>query len=193
MIFQNPLAWPPGWKRTPMALRTDGQFRSTFQQCVKGLSNDFRLMGITDAVISVDAPIRRDGMIYSEAIADKLIQPGVAVYFELVTEPMAMARDAHTTILANLMSIAHTISHMRGLERHGGAAMMQRAFTGFIALPPPDHWTKILGVKPTATSDEINAAFRKLAATAHPDQPGGSANAMARLNHARDNALKGTV
>lgn len=46
-----------------------------------------------------------------------------------------------------------------------------------------------LGVAEGATADEIRAAHRRLAATAHPDR-GGSTEAMQRLNAARDLLLK---
>lgn len=51
------------------------------------------------------------------------------------------------------------------------------------------HWSTVLAVSPQATVSEIKSAYRKLARTAHPDA-GGSAEAMSRLNAARDQALK---
>jgi curved DNA-binding protein CbpA len=47
----------------------------------------------------------------------------------------------------------------------------------------------VLGVSATATPDEINSAHRKLAHTHHPDK-GGRFEDMARINEARDLALK---
>lgn len=47
----------------------------------------------------------------------------------------------------------------------------------------------ILGVSPTAGPDEINAAWRRLMARAHPDQ-GGTQGLAARLNAARDRLLR---
>jgi curved DNA-binding protein CbpA len=41
-----------------------------------------------------------------------------------------------------------------------------------------------LGIKPGASSDEIEAAYRQKARFAHPDA-GGSTEAMQRLNDAR--------
>jgi DnaJ-class molecular chaperone len=77
---------------------------------------------------------------------------------------------------------------MRQLERHGGGALMDRAFTGFVALPRPKSCWEILGVMQGASRDEINHAYRGRAKEAHPDN-GGSNNAMAELNKARDEAL----
>ena len=47
----------------------------------------------------------------------------------------------------------------------------------------------ILGVGPTATADDINVAWRRLMARAHPDQ-GGSEGLAARVNAARDRLKK---
>lgn len=47
-----------------------------------------------------------------------------------------------------------------------------------------------LGVSPDATAGQINAAWKRLMARAHPDQ-GGTQGLAARLNAARDRLLKG--
>lgn len=47
----------------------------------------------------------------------------------------------------------------------------------------------LLGVADGATADQINAAWRRLMARAHPDQ-GGTEGLAARLNAARDRLLK---
>ncbi len=48
----------------------------------------------------------------------------------------------------------------------------------------------LLGVTPAATPHEINTAWKRLMARAHPDQ-GGTVGLAARLNAARDRLLKG--
>ena len=53
----------------------------------------------------------------------------------------------------------------------------------------PEPWWKILGVRRSASQEEIRVAWRKLSRDAHPDRPGGSHDAMARLNAARDEGL----
>lgn len=78
---------------------------------------------------------------------------------------------------------------MRAIERHGGAEILDRAFTGFVALPAPEQWFTILGVSANATRTEIDTAYRRLAATHHPDR-GGDGQAMARINAARDEGLE---
>ena len=47
----------------------------------------------------------------------------------------------------------------------------------------------VLGVSASATASEINAAWKRLMARAHPDQ-GGTQGLAARINAARDHLLK---
>ncbi|AOG03151.1 J domain-containing protein [Bosea sp. RAC05] len=53
--------------------------------------------------------------------------------------------------------------------------------------PPRRGWWTTLGVSPDATIEEVNRAWRKLTAIHHPDR-GGSDDAMAKVNVARDEA-----
>lgn len=101
-----------------------------------------------------------------------------------------MAIDAYTRVADNLGAIAATLEAMRAIERHGGAQILERAFAGFDALPAPKtHWD-VLGVKPGASKEEVQRAWRMKAAAHHPDREGGSQAAMAEVNAARDAALK---
>jgi hypothetical protein len=100
-------------------------------------------------------------------------------------------------------SIAATLEAMRAIERHGGAAILDRAFTGFAALPAPivagmkRDWREVLGVKPdaTPTEAEIQQLYRHQASLHHPDRAGDDLDRLARerrmaeINSARDEAL----
>jgi hypothetical protein len=112
----------------------------------------------------------------------------VAVYFQLSGKPMVMACDMHQRAEENMRSITLAVQAMRQLKRHGGGMMMERAFAGFAALPPPTSCWDVLGVRPNAPRSEVERAFRERAKVAHPDM-GGSAAEMAALNAARDRAL----
>lgn len=64
-----------------------------------------------------------------------------------------------------------------------------------IARPPDEAMSlrearDVLGVPADATPDQINAAWKRLMARAHPDQ-GGTQGLAARLNAARDRLRKG--
>ncbi len=205
-----PLAWPPGWPRTPAHQQQSGaQFVKfgyregttyktsrpiTFEQARKSLSDELDRIDAAHVVISTDLPLRRDGMPYAEALRAKNDQ-GVAVYFMLKGRAMVMAQDAYSNMAANMRSLAMAIEAMRALERHGGGAMMERAFSGFTALPPATppkrSWREVLGFEEgeEVTAGDIGTNYKYLARKHHPDRPGGSATAMAELNAARDEAL----
>jgi hypothetical protein len=109
--------------------------------------------------------------------------PGVAVYFTLKGKAMAMARDRYRTVWENIKSLILAIDAMRSIERHGGSTMMERAFSGFAALTPPDWkkpWREVFGVKPEWSGD-IASLYREKARQRHPDA-GGSDMLMAELN-----------
>jgi curved DNA-binding protein CbpA len=67
--------------------------------------------------------------------------------------------------------------------------MMEAAFTGFAALPAPEQPFQVLGVSANATEQEIEDAYRKLAADHHPDR-GGDEQTMMRINRARDQLME---
>lgn len=52
----------------------------------------------------------------------------------------------------------------------------------------PPSWTKTLGVGWPTTEVEVTAAYRRAAAAAHPDAPGGSADTFRRVQRAYDMA-----
>jgi len=97
----------------------------------------------------------------------------------------------------NIAALTATIEAMRAIERHGGAIVLERAFTGFTALPAPivagmkRHWREVLGVEPTGTvtAADVRQLYRHWASLHHPDK-GGSTEKMAELNQAREDALK---
>jgi hypothetical protein len=185
--IRAPLSWPAGWRRTAARRRTDGaQFYSqygtlTFELALRKLADEMRLLGARDAILSCDSSDWPD--------------PGVALYFRRNGQSFVIACDRYANQAANCRSIGIAISAMRSLERHGGGAMTDRALAGFVALPPPSetarrNWREVLGLDPDDHIDEdvIERAFRVRALKAHPDM-GGSNEAMAELNTARDQAL----
>ena len=200
MTAAYPLQWPAGWPRTP-ASQQQGIYRfgstdyrngynrklPTFATARDRLLAELDRLGARHVVISSNFQLNQSGL----PSGNKSTPPdqGIAVYFELNGRPMVMANDRYDKAAGNLTSLALAINAMRTLERHGGGQMMERAFSGFAALPPtgPDCWT-VLGLRPGATASEIKSAYRDRVATSHPDR-GGSHAAMSELNAARDAAL----
>lgn len=208
-----PLAWPAGWKRTQPGLRDIGRFARrreprtgsswrpletlTLTQACQRLVDELERFGIQedDVVISTNVRTRLDGLPRSgEREPD---DPGAVVYWRDAGQNRCMAIDRYSQVAQNVAALAATIDAMRAIERHGGAVVLDRAFTGFTALPAPivagmkRDWQVVLELqgllRPTAV--DVQNAYRRLAAKHHPDR-GGTAAAMADINAARDEALQ---
>lgn len=200
-ISRFPLQWPPGWKRTPYGLRKYGQFKRdgrdlTVTDGVGRVRAELERLGVhdDDVIVSTNVRIRLDG--FPRSGEPKPQDPGVCVYWQKSgKDPMrCMAVDRYTEVADNLAAIAATLEAMRAIERHGGAAILDRAFTGFAALPAPaagqrDWWT-VLELPRNANADQVQEAYRSLARLHHPDRPGGTDKVMAELNKAREEALQ---
>lgn len=213
-INAYPLQWPVGWKRTEPSWCVAAKFKKsgkyegfgdnkrwiaqrdlTIAEGRKRVLEQLARMGLSrdDVVISTNLPLRMDGEVRGDARAPA--DPGVAVYWqEPHGERRVMAIDQYSLVQDNLAAIAATLDAMRAIERHGGAVILERAFTGFTALPAPTAartWREVLGFErhPVMPSAElIRERYRSRASSAHPDK-GGSDAEMAELNAARDQAL----
>lgn len=202
MTQAYPLAWPDGWPRTPERELQNSRYRFkrpgvggrapwTFGAARDELYAELRRLKAEHIVVSSNFKIdRRTGLALEGDRRPK--DQGIAAYFVLNKRSMVMACDVHQRAEENMRSLALAIDAMRQLERHGGGRMMERAFSGFEALPPPSKgaekaWWEVLGVSERATAEEIEAAFRHRAKMAHPDQ-GGTTAAMQELLDARNKA-----
>ena len=145
------------------------------------LVNELRLLGATNIIVSSNIPTKSDGLPYADN--RRIDDPGIAVYFDFKKRHLAMARDGFTSPAGNIRSLTLAIDGLRQLERHGGSFMLERAFTGFIAIAPPNWkkpWRQVFGVKPDWTGD-IGALYSEKARNRHPDA-GGADTLMAELN-----------
>ena len=190
-----PLQWPQGWPRTsPYKRGGDNRFVGRTYGLTMGRARDQLLaelerLGARGVVISSNVELRLDGLPYSQQ--RRLEDPGVAVYFELRKRQLVMARDAFISVAGNLRSLTLAIEAMRQLERHGGDQMMERAFTGFTAITPPDWkkpWREVFGVKPDWSGD-LKSLYREKAKLRHSDH-GGDDSLMAELNVAYQEAQR---
>ncbi len=194
-----PLAWPAGKPRTPEKKRVRGQFsrkenktRSygdgtsynytetkylTLSIAVDRALEELRRLGARRATISTNVVLRNDG--FPRGGQKPPSDPGVAVYFTLDGDPVALATDRYDTVEANLAAIAAHIAASRAIKRHG-VGTLREIFRGFTALPAatsPDDWRKLLDEPQTLAAAE--ATYREKMRTAHPDVGGSEAQAAA--------------
>jgi hypothetical protein len=187
-----PLQWPDGWPRTPASRRQRGTFSVTFARARDELLDELRRLGARGVVLSTMIPTRRDGLPYAGRSFRSGDDPGVCVYFTLGGREKAIPCDRYSSPEANVRALGLAVAAMRALERHGVSGLLDRAFVGLDALPPPRApWRQVFGFWPgeRPSADAIRERYRALAKLAHPDV-GGEPGAMERLNHARDEALK---
>jgi DnaJ domain len=182
-----PLAWPSGKPRTAYPERS--RFDVSFARARDQVLREIKLLGGSSPILSTNIPLRRDGLPYATFKEPR--DQGVAVYFTHNGRQMCFACDRWETIRENMQAVSKTIEALRGIERWGSGSMVEQAFTGFVALPAPKSPHEVLGVRLGATPEEIDAAYRQKAKSAHPDN-GGSIEAMQALNEARGR-LKGAA
>jgi hypothetical protein len=194
-----PLTWPEGWKRTTSSDRTRARFgkqsrakvgggweygrQLTINDAVVRLRDELKRMGINDddLVISTDVKLRLDGLPRSDQ--REPTDPGAAVYWTDAampnSPPRCMAIDRYSRVADNLAAIAATLDAMRAIERHGGAEILNRAFTGFTAIghETVDGWWETLQVSAHASTDEVRSAYRQKRSAFHPDRAESSGDA----------------
>ena len=163
-------------------LAQNSRFEQTSGRAISFTLDQIRILGGRNAVISSNIQLRQDGLPYANRRVPD--DAGVAVYFAYKGRQMCFACDKWRDVYDNIYAIGKTLEALRGIERWGTGDMVEQAFTGFVALPSPESPWEILGVRPDATAEEIDAAFRAKAKQVHSDL-GGSDAAMAELNAAR--------
>lgn len=198
VIKAYPLQWPAGWKRTEPVARKHAQFGKSVHvpssvpggsgysrkgdisvaDAIRRIQDELGRMHIIgdNIVISTNLRTRLDGLPRSDQA--RPADPGAAVYWEdnnVEGWPRrCMAIDIYDRVEHNLAAIAATLDAMRAIARHGGAAILDRAFTGFTALPAPmtaqKPWRDVLEVGPGESGPRvIQEAYRRKRGEAHPD------------------------
>jgi len=203
MTTNYPLSWPHGWKRTQPHLRQRAKFGKTetkyssvnpgynwkekkdlsIAQALQRLFLELDRIDAQNVIISTNVETRLDGSPRSDRRAPE--DPGVAVYFQIEGKPRVLAVDKWDRVADNIAALAAHIDAIRRQERYG-VGTLDQAFAGYMALAGPASakpWYVVLRVAEGDHIDVCEAAYRKLASTAHPDK-GGSHDQMAALNSA---------
>ena len=171
-----PLDWPIHWPRTRTHKRRDSKFaKHAFEVIRDNLLGELRRLGVKRVTLTTDIPVRGDGMPYSGRREPD--DPGAAVYFHWKGEPYVIACDTYRRVWENIRAIAKTIEAIRAIERHGASQLLERAVSGFSALPPgqgaeanappPEAWWDVLGLAGNGALEADDLA--KVAA--NPDSP----------------------
>jgi hypothetical protein len=193
MIEAYPLSWPLGYKRTQPEQRWNSKFKQTAENAQISLRNEIIRMGGKNLIVSSNVPQRKDGYIYADMATTKIDDPGVAIYFKYDGKDIVMCCDNYPRVWENIYALAKAVEALRGLERWGVSEFLQRAFTGFKALPTAielSHaWYNILGVDKNASAEEIKAAYRTKSKVHHPDSPGGSAASFQLIKTAYEQGM----
>jgi hypothetical protein len=191
-----PLQWPEDWKRTHPNAREKPRYRVTDGQALKFLEHALRLFRATNIVISSNIELKRNGEMYANQ-ARSTEDPGVAVYYSTAQfKDRVIACDKWQRVYHNAYAIGKALEALRAVDRAGASQILDRVFTAFGALPAADSapaarpWWEVLGVKQQAIEGGfvdltmMEAKFRELAKSAHPDRNGGSDAAFVELNAA---------
>lgn len=188
-----PLTWPDHIPRRTTA-RDEGKFRTSLSAALANVQGSLQRF-------AADSGKRIEGLTISSNVTLGVTRPhdpAVAVWFTWDGLSVCIPVDRYKTVEANLQAIHHVIEARRTELRHGTLALVRATFQGFKALPPPPGakparpWKDVLqvGLEGRLTAADIEQVYRRLAKVRHPDVPGGSTEAMAELNAARDAALR---
>lgn len=176
MVEAYPLHWPTEYPATPEHKRKDSRFKTTLGAARDFVKDEVRRMGGKNPVISANIPLKNDGDLRADWNRYKIDNPGVAVYFTYNNNPVCLCCDQYKRVWENLYAVGRTIEALRQIDRDGVSDFLNRAFTGFKALPEgssTEPTTKpcwdILGIAITSDKDAIQKAYRKKVAVLHPD------------------------
>jgi hypothetical protein len=155
-----PLYWPERRPRTPPHERRTGHFKTSFAKARDNCLFEIRRLGGTQAMISTNVRLKRDGTPEAVAWGARLNgDNGAAVYFNRKGKDLCFACDRWVHVQDNMHAISLTIQALRGIARWGTGDMMEAAFRGYMALPAvgesgASEWHKVLGVAINASTDQ---------------------------------------
>lgn len=210
-IPRYPLEWPLGWARKRAGQRRQATFRKStdvridlgngqsrydkrsktlnVEDATIRLERQLELLGAKFPVLSTNVTLNLRGIPRGD---ERPSDPGVACYFMFKGKATVLACDSFTTVADNIAAIAGHVEALRRIERYG-VGTIEQALAGYKALPADTaaDWRVALfgaNVPQAPTVQDVDAAYKHRARELHPDL-GGSDEAMAWLNRARDYAL----
>jgi len=184
-----PLIWPHDEPRTPAYERRQSSHFDVGQvRTHRDIDDALRKLEATNPILCSNMPVRS-----RDAMNKWKDDPGAALYFKIGPRSISICCDLYARPDDNVRAVYKIIEAMRTIERYGGRALSQKAFTGFVALPPPPDVWKMLGLS-KGIAEALNERMRReYVMDGFRDRvKDGHANGadMAALVEARDEALK---
>lgn len=188
-----PLTWPTGRDRAKYTSTSRFETRysngKSLATVCDELDAELRRMGVTNFVLSTNTSLNSRGR--PDSRISQQMDCAAALYFEHEKRQICLACDKWDKVACNVMAIVKHLDALRGQQRWG-VADLKRDFSGYAALPEKGEghaaWYDVLGVPADANTDAINARFRVLAKTLHPDA-GGGGEEWHRINEAKNIGL----
>ncbi|WP_299671760.1 hypothetical protein [uncultured Roseobacter sp.] len=166
MTQAYPLQWPTGRPRTKT--RVKSKFRVKPATAYSEMMSELSRFDVQNVVVSSNIPLRRDGTPYRDGLTDPLEDPGVCVFFIRKKRQVSIPCDTFKYPWENIRAIGTAVECFRTMERMGATQVLDQAFEGFTALPPPDAefesdeaWWTVLGVSTAADMVEVKKAFKQ--------------------------------
>lgn len=188
-ILHYPLDWPLGFARAQD--QKQARFKKSFAEARQHCENELVKLGASKIIFSTNLVLNHLGSV--KAWSRQPQDTGVAIYFEMGGEDKVFCCDAWDCVEDNLRALGLTFEAMRGIDRWAASEIMARSFKGFAALPESTSkntrpWWEVLGVKATASPEELKQAIRKKNLEHHPDR-GGDRAAWDELQNAIAEAM----
>jgi len=193
-IESYPLCWPSGVSRSKERKQSRFGQDNTVHNVHGRLKDEIGRLGGKNLIISTDMRTRIDGEPMANAREPE--DTGASVYFDLNGKTVCLACDKWLRLWENLYSIAKTIDAMRAIDRWGVSDLLDRMFTGFIAITDGSEkqWFDVLGVDKNASEEEVKKAYRERMRNAHPDAGGSDVIASEIITaYKRFNSTRGTL
>lgn len=194
MIESYPLHWPIGYKRTSESRRIFSRFDQTPEKAQNFLRTELQRLGVSNLIVSSNVNVRRDGYLYTDMASTNIDDPGIAIYFKYRGKDVSMCCDQYKKPWENIYALAKGIEALRGMERWGVSEFLDRAFTGFKALPEDTFaqtsWWQILNIPKDANESQIKEAYRQMAKQYHPDGIAPNVILFNAVQNAYDSAMQ---
>lgn len=194
-------SWPG--ERRPVHRQIDAPFKATWIKTLDKLKRELVHLNVKDAVIEVDAEpgsFRRDGSLYADA---RMVTAGVVLSFTHPKHgPLRLPSDKYKHFDDNVRAIALGLEALRAVDRYGITPKAEQ-YTGWRALPSStadndgivdvhtaaeflSRFTEYKPIDLLQWPDRAIGAWRKARSVTHPDVDGGSAQAFAKVERARE-------